>query len=105
MLGNARVDAYCFDGVKRLCHIRGKMRKKVWVNAGDIILISLRDYQNEKGDVILKYNPDEARQLKLMGQLPENAKINELDAGGGFESGEEDDIEFQDNDGVDIEAI
>merc|ERR1719341_326064 len=20
----------CFDGVKRLCHIRGKLRKKVW---------------------------------------------------------------------------
>jgi hypothetical protein len=29
MLGNGRVEAYCFDGVKRLCHIRGKMRKKV----------------------------------------------------------------------------
>merc|ERR1711993_129451 len=22
----------CFDGVKRLCHIRGKLRKKVWIN-------------------------------------------------------------------------
>ena len=32
MLGNGRLDAMCIDGVKRLCHIRGKMRKKVWVN-------------------------------------------------------------------------
>merc|ERR1719412_929190 len=31
----------CFDGVKRLCHIRGKMRKKVWVAQGDIVLIGL----------------------------------------------------------------
>merc|ERR1719193_2659675 len=38
----------CFDGTKRLCHIRGKMRKKVWVNLGDICLISLRDFQDEK---------------------------------------------------------
>lgn len=30
MLGNGRLEAMCFDGVKRLCHIRGKLRKKVW---------------------------------------------------------------------------
>jgi hypothetical protein len=29
MLGNGRLEALCFDGVKRLCHIRGKLRKKV----------------------------------------------------------------------------
>lgn len=31
MLGNGRLEAYCFDGVTRLCHIRGKLRKKVGV--------------------------------------------------------------------------
>lgn len=30
MLGNGRLEAQCFDGEKRLAHIRGKMRKKVW---------------------------------------------------------------------------
>merc|ERR1711970_532703 len=30
----------CFDGNKRLCHIRGKLRKKVWINNSDIILAS-----------------------------------------------------------------
>ncbi len=54
MLGNGRLEAHCMDGVKRLCHIRGKMRKKVWVNAGDVVLVGLRDYQDEKADVILK---------------------------------------------------
>lgn len=29
MLGNGHLEAMCFDGVKRLCHIRGKLRKKV----------------------------------------------------------------------------
>lgn len=29
MLGNGRLEAQCFDGTKRLAHIRGKMRKKV----------------------------------------------------------------------------
>lgn len=34
MLGNGRIEAQCFDGEKRIAHIRGKMRKKVsnaWV--------------------------------------------------------------------------
>merc|ERR1719318_325140 len=55
----------CFDGVKRLCHIRGKLRKKVWINQSDIVLIGLRDYQDAKADVILKYSADEARNLNL----------------------------------------
>lgn len=29
MLGNGRLEANCFDGTSRLCHIRGKLRKKV----------------------------------------------------------------------------
>lgn len=29
MLGNGRLEAMCFDGTKRLAHIRGKLRKKV----------------------------------------------------------------------------
>jgi translation initiation factor 1A len=45
MLGQGRLEAQCMDGVKRLCHIRGKMRKKVWVNVGDIVLLGLREYQ------------------------------------------------------------
>jgi translation initiation factor 1A len=48
MLGNGRLTALCFDGKTRLCHIRGKLRKKVWINAGDIILVGLRDYQDDK---------------------------------------------------------
>lgn len=84
MLGNGRLEAQCFDGEKRLAHIRGKMRKKVssgriilsfplwksyilscyvqvWINQGDIILLSLRDFQDDKADVIVKYTADEAR--------------------------------------------
>lgn len=102
--GNGRLEAQCFDGTRRLGHIRGKLRKKVWINQGDIILLSLRDYQDEKGDVMyvsnshyaaqppigralttypsLKYSADEARSLKAYGELPENAKINETDTYG-----------------------
>ena len=77
MLGNGRCECYCFDGVTRLGHIRGKMRKKVWVSAGDIVLVGLREYQDDKVDIIHKYNADEARNLKQYGELQETARINE----------------------------
>ncbi|XP_009892791.1 PREDICTED: eukaryotic translation initiation factor 1A, X-chromosomal [Charadrius vociferus] len=104
MLGNGRLEALCFDGVKRLCHIRGKLRKKVWINTSDIILVGLRDYQDNKADVILKYNADEARSLKAYGELPEHAKINETDT---FGPGDDDEIQFDDigDDDEDIDDI
>jgi translation initiation factor 1A len=37
MLGNGRLEALCFDGIKRLCHIRGKLRKKVIITSFDLI--------------------------------------------------------------------
>ena len=55
MLGNGRCDVQCMDGKKRLCHVCGKMRKRVWVMVGDVVLVSLRDFQDAKGDIILKY--------------------------------------------------
>eukprot|EP00731_Ephydatia_muelleri_P032243 Em0023g750a len=105
MLGNGRVEAYCFDGINRLCHIRGKLRKKVWINQGDIILIGLRDYQDTKADVIIRYTPDEARNLKTYGELPESTKLSELTSshlGGGEEDGVLfDDVSEDDDDPMD----
>jgi len=95
------LEAYCIDGVKRLCHIRGKMRKKVWVNTGDIVLLGLREYQDEKADVILKYMADEARSLKQYGELPDNIRVNDTDALMDDEvDGEEDLVDFEDVDDI-----
>lgn len=93
MLGNGRLEAMCLkDNQKRLCHIRGKLRKKVWINTTDVILIGLRDFQDEKADVILKYTPDEARQLKLRGEIPEHVNITDTSQFGQDTGG--DDIYF-----------
>jgi len=101
MLGNGRLEAYCMDGTKRLCHIRGKMRKKVWVNTGDVVLVGLREYQDEKADVILKYMADEARSLKAYGELPDNIRVNDTDALNDEDAGgDEDFIDFEDVDNI-----
>jgi translation initiation factor 1A len=94
----------------------------VWINQGDIILLSLREFQDGKADVIVKYTADEARNRKLTwfyafdiskvdadsktvkayGELPENAKINETDTFGEeegectFEFGEDGEVDIDD---------
>ena len=77
LLGGNRVETQCFDGVLRQSLIRGNMRKKIWINVGDLILVSLRDFQDGKGDVIHKYSPEDARQLKKIGELPENTILSQ----------------------------
>jgi len=78
LLGNCRCTVSCIDGVERLAHIRGNMtKKKKWVKVGDITLVSLREYEQNKCDIIYLYTLKEARKLKNLGELPDNIKINE----------------------------
>jgi len=49
----------------------------------------LRDFQEGKADIVLKYTPDEARSLKSLGEISDNVVINEQ------ESPENGDIEFE----------
>jgi translation initiation factor 1A len=64
--------------------------------------VGLRDYQDCKADVILKYSADEARNLKSYGEFPETVKINETVTFG--EEGFDDDIEFDEVDSSEEEG-
>jgi len=88
-LGDNRLEVYCFDGKSRQCRIRGKMIRKVWVNPGDIVLVSVRDFEDDKADIIHKYLPAEIQELKNDGQLPKKATIDDLD-----DQNDEEDIGF-----------
>ena len=69
LVGEGRLMAQCMDGIDRLCHIRGALKKKVWIVKDDMILISLRDFQDEKADVLVKYTEQEVRTLRSMGEI------------------------------------
>jgi len=75
LLGDSRLEVQCVDGVKRVGHIRGKIKKKVWMTTGDVVLVALREFEKEKCDVLLKYSEDEVRKLKNIKAIPENIKI------------------------------
>lgn len=69
-LGGLHLSVQCFDGKTRMATICGKLVKRVWINSGDIILVTLRDYEDAKCEAVLKYSSVEARQLKSCGELP-----------------------------------
>ena len=77
VLGNRRFNALCYDGKNRLCIARGKMKRRVWIRNGDTVLLSLREYQDDKADIILKYSDQETRDLIIYGEITNLNKINE----------------------------
>ena len=48
ILGNKRFDVFCSDGTTKLCIVAGSLRKRVWINKDDIVLIDCWDFQKKK---------------------------------------------------------
>lgn len=71
MLGNCRCEVQCMDGMKRLAHVRGKMKNTVWIHIDNYVLVALREFQDEKCDVIHKYTHDEVKTLISYGEIVE----------------------------------
>jgi translation initiation factor 1A len=70
LLGFDRVLVKCQDGNERLCRIRGKMKRRVWIRLGDVVLVSPWDFQSDRrGDVIWRYKRSQAEWLRSKGYL------------------------------------
>ena len=66
LLGNCRVLVLCDNGNEAIGVIRGSMRrfnKRVLIEAGDIIAVSTREYQDNKVDIVHKYNAEQCKIL------------------------------------------
>ena len=70
LLGFDRILVKCQDGHERLCRIRGKMKRRVWIRVGDIVVVSPWDFQSDKrGDLIWRYTRSQAELLRKKGYL------------------------------------
>jgi translation initiation factor 1A len=67
MLGNDRLLVRFPDGKQMIARIRGKMRKRVWIREGDVVLVSPWDFEPDKGDIFYRYTRDQVRELKKLG--------------------------------------
>jgi len=70
LMGFDRVLVRCQDGRERLCRIRGKMKRRVWIREGDVVLVSPWDFQFDKrGDITWRYRRNQVELLRSKGYL------------------------------------
>jgi len=64
-LGASRMRVRCLDSKTRICRIPGRLKRRLWVREGDLVLVEPWEYEgDEKGDVIFKYRPSQVDWLK-----------------------------------------
>ena len=65
MLGAERIMVKCQDGKERLCRVRGKLKRRVWIREGDIVLVSPWDFQADtRGDIFWRYRKNQSDWLR-----------------------------------------
>lgn len=100
-LGDGRFECQIFNTnseINAIGKICGSMRKRVWINIGDVVLVSKRSFDSSSCDIIYKYTPDEALSLRSFEEIPTNVNLQAtaMDlASGNFEC-DENDIQFDD---------
>lgn len=70
MLGYDRLMVRCADSHERVCRIRGKMKRRVWIKVGDIVLVAPWDFQMDtRGDILWRYTESQANWLRSQGRI------------------------------------
>ncbi len=78
-LGGSRMTVKCLDGKTRICRVPGRLKKRLWVREGDILIIQPWEFGgDEKGDVIFKYRLNQVDWLRKHGHLDELEDLEEL---------------------------
>lgn len=73
MLGANRVEARCIDGEVRTCRIPGRMRKREWIREDDIVIVEPWEWQDEKADIVHRYEQHDAEKLREEGILEDES--------------------------------
>jgi translation initiation factor 1A len=67
--GGNRMEIQSSDGKKRNCRVPGRFKRDLWLRPGDYVLIEPWEDDDEKGDIIYKYNAGAINQLRKRGLL------------------------------------
>jgi len=69
-LGGSRFEVKCNDSFTRICRIPGKIKKKIWIRLGDLVIIEPWTVQsNERGDIVWMYTKAQAIWLERKGYV------------------------------------
>ena len=62
--GGNKMLVSCTDGKSRNCRVPGRLRRRLWLRPGDVVIIEPWELDNEKGDILLKYKPNQVEWLR-----------------------------------------
>jgi len=68
-LGGNKMFVACLDGKTRNCRVPGRLKRKLWLRPGDVVIVEPWELNKDKGDIILKYKPNQIEWLKKKGYL------------------------------------
>ena len=71
LLGAARIRVMCEDNVSRMGRITGKMKKKMWIREGDLLIVRPWGFQEGKADILFRYSRTQSQYLQRRNLLPE----------------------------------
>lgn len=73
LVGN-KMMVNCLDGKTRNCRVPGRLKRKLWLRPNDVVIIEPWELDNNKGDVLFKYRPNQIVWLKEKGYLGKDEK-------------------------------
>ncbi len=82
--GQDRMEVFCEDGKHRIGRIRGKIKKRVWVRKGDLVIVNPWSFetqvqdQKEKCEISWRYLKTEITWLTRNNKIPEILDINNI---------------------------
>ena len=83
LVGGSRLNVMCEDGTSRLARIPGKMKRRMWIREGDLVIVKPWEFQNDKADVVWRYTKTQAEYLSRREMIPKQIDVFQSSSGGG----------------------
>ena len=75
LLGASRIKVMCEDGMSRMGRIPGKIKKRMWIREGDLLIILPWEFQAEKANILYRYTRTQASVLSRKNMIPKELDI------------------------------
>ena len=75
LLGASRIKIMCADGKSRMGRIPGKLKKRMWIRVGDLVIVRPWKFQDDKSDIVWRYTKTQASYLSRRKMIPDTINI------------------------------
>ncbi|MEM0340053.1 MAG: translation initiation factor eIF-1A [Acidilobaceae archaeon] len=70
IVGAGFAEVICANNEMYMARIPGKMRRKIWIKEGDVVLFMPWGTRDNKGEIVHKYEKSDIKALLELGVLP-----------------------------------